>query len=864
MGKTTLLEHFLEEVDDAVVVRANGVASEADVDLGLVDQFLRRAGVEVPDPLSSDHVTAGTALLAALSDLESRSPVIIAIDDTHWSDAASLKALLFASRRLVLERVLTILTVREDELARLPPGIASLASGSSGVTLRAAPLSAVNLRTVARTRGIDMSVRSAERLRDHTDGSPLYVTALLNEFPAERWASADAAWPAPRSYSALVRARAINAPRDARRLIEATAVLGVSCLLDTAMAVAECEYPLEAIEGATGTGLVFFERSDGDVLRFDHPLTRAAIYQSIGASARAQLHTRAASLLGSGAAALEHRVAATPGADDKLADELERVSASARARGSWASVATSLMSASRLSSDQSQRERRLLEAAEAAMYGSNVERAEGLVPELERLDAGPMRDGVLAFVAIGLGRQREAEALLDAAWERCDKVRDPVLAAKIAERRAFLGVLQLRPDDVVEWGRRAIAHSPDNDVTVPLSTWTLVVGLDNLGHADEAFSVLEASTERLGAQLRAGGYPLADVRGALLLARDRAHEARGHLEAAARVQLKHAPIAVASFTHSALTRAEYATGAWDAAVGHADLAMALADEASDPGAQAHSRRAAILVSAARGELTDAQMYADQLAELQLVFANHLAAARIGSAHSAAAHGNAAEVLSQLEPLAAIEQDSSVHDPGHWAWQHVYLDALVQRRQFDVAGAFLDLHEPRLADRDRPSAKAHFARTRGWLAWFCGSRADALGAFREAIDIIAPLDLPYEHARIAVDFGQCLRRDGQRRAAAVQLLEARTRLEALRAAPLLELCDRELEACGRTSTKRKDGRRDQLTPRELAVAKLAAGGMTNREIAAELLLSVKTVENHLSHVFAKRGVRSRGELVLDDD
>ena len=93
------------------------------------------------------------------------------------------------------------------------------------------------------------------------------------------------------------------------------------------------------------------------------------------------------------------------------------------------------------------------------------------------------------------------------------------------------------------------------------------------------------------------------------------------------------------------------------------------------------------------------------------------------------------------------------------------------------------------------------------------------------------------------------------------MAARTTFEVLGAAPLLARCEEELEACGvvLTSDAARRGSRHDLTPRERAVARLAAAGKSNRQIATELMLSVKTVENHLTHVFAKRGVRSRAEL-----
>jgi DNA-binding CsgD family transcriptional regulator len=157
-------------------------------------------------------------------------------------------------------------------------------------------------------------------------------------------------------------------------------------------------------------------------------------------------------------------------------------------------------------------------------------------------------------------------------------------------------------------------------------------------------------------------------------------------------------------------------------------------------------------------------------------------------------------------------------------------------------------------------RAHLARARGRLAWLRRDREAGLAALAEAEATVAPLGYPFERARIELEHGQILRRDGQRRAATAKLIAAKAALEALGAVPLLELCIEELEACGvAVKAQARRGSRDELTPRERAVERLAAGGMTNRQIAAELMLSVKTVENHLTHVFAKRGVRSRGDL-----
>ncbi|MDA0168467.1 AAA family ATPase [Solirubrobacter taibaiensis] len=864
MGKTTLLNTFIAAAEETVVVRANGVESETEVEFGVLDQLLRHSGFEAVDLSSEDHVHAGMSLLHALDQLESRTPVIVVVEDVHWVDAASLRTILFAARRLVSERVLMLMSVREEASELLPSGLRVLASGGGGITLRTEPLSVHETRDIAAARGIWLSPRVAEQLRSHTGGSPLYITALLTEVPADRWEAPDGSWPAPRSYSALVLRRADTAPEHARRLIDALAILGISSPLDGAATLAEVSAPLEAVESATRTGLVLFdEHADELPLQFDHPLTRAAIYHGMGPATRARLHARAATLVDTEAAALRHRVAATAGADNDLAAALETHAAAARARGAWSAASGALLSASRLSASAQERERLLLEAAEASLYGSEPEQAQRLLPEVERLHSGPLRDGVLAFAAITQGRGDEAERLLTDAWDACDVEHDRALAAKLAERRAWLGILMLRANDAVDWGRRAVQASLDNDVTVPLSAWSLVLGLDQTGRSREARAILDASDERLGSRLRTGGYPLADVRGRVLLACDALEEARDQLLLAAPLQVSHGVLTKASFAYGCLARAEFGLGAWDEAVVHAELAVALADEASDAGPRSHALQAAMLVPTARGLMAEAATIANELADLPLVFANHGAARRIGLAHHAAAAGDAHRVLTQLRPLAENPEQLDVDDPGYWPWHSLYVDALIDTESFIDATRFLAAHEDALRGLDRPSMSVKLARARGRLAWRQRDLEAGLHAFSEALERVSALAMPYERALVELELGQVLRRDGQRKAASEHLLAAKARLQALGAAPHLQRCDAELEASGLRPVRRGDDvSRDALTPRERAVSRLAAAGKSNREIAAELMLSVKTVENHLTRVFAKRGVRSRSELPVD--
>lgn len=146
IGKTSLIEQFLSEVDDTAVLRASGELWEAFVAFGVIDQLVRAAGVRGGLLLASrqralpveEPVGVGAVLLESLERLERKSAVILLVDDAHWADVDSLRALLFALRRLVTARVLTVLAVRDEDATRFPDGLRRMASGATGRSLHLA------------------------------------------------------------------------------------------------------------------------------------------------------------------------------------------------------------------------------------------------------------------------------------------------------------------------------------------------------------------------------------------------------------------------------------------------------------------------------------------------------------------------------------------------------------------------------------------------------------------------------------------------------------------------------------------------------------------------------------------------------
>lgn len=184
IGKTSLIEQFLSGIDGIAVLRASGEQWEAFVSFGVIDQLVRAAGVGRGQLLAGrqrslppeEPVGVGAVLLEALEKLERQSVVTLLVDDAHWADLDSLRALLFALRRLVSARVLTVLVVRDEDAVRLPDGLHRLASGTTGRSLHLQALEAVAVRMLAAALGVPrLPMQTAQRLRDHTSGNPLYL-----------------------------------------------------------------------------------------------------------------------------------------------------------------------------------------------------------------------------------------------------------------------------------------------------------------------------------------------------------------------------------------------------------------------------------------------------------------------------------------------------------------------------------------------------------------------------------------------------------------------------------------------------------------------------------------------------------------
>lgn len=344
---------------------------------------------------------------------------------------------------------------------------------------------------------------------------------------------------------------------------------------------------------------------------------------------------------------------------------------------------------------------------------------------------------------------------------------------------------------------------------------------------------------------------------------------RDLLGAVANSQGGSVPLRLASAT--ALAQAQYRSGDWGEALTHAEAAVTLAEATGHAWLEPAARLVAALVLSARGAWEGASEHLrfadDPSGRVDGVAA--LAHAACAQGYFADARAEPEGVVSALTPLLRLASLDGVDEPGVLMWRDLLADALIDTGELVRAETVLMPLERRAAVRGHHSGLAAAARIRGHLHAARREPVEAEDAFRRALQHATRVPDPFARARVELEYGAHLRRLGRRSAAVLHLVPACHAFARLGAVPYRVRCERELDGCGRaapaqrsSATRAGASRRaaDVLTPQELAVARLAAQGLTNRRIARELELSVKTIEYHLNHAYTKFGITSRVGLV----
>ncbi|WP_068920952.1 helix-turn-helix transcriptional regulator [Planobispora rosea] len=857
IGKTALLDHAVAAAAELRVIRGAGIEAESELPFAGLHLLLRGVLDRVAalperqaralsgalglnasaEAVEGDRFMVGTGVLMLLADLAEQAPVLCVVDDAHWLDAASAEALLFAARRLEAEGVVMLFAVREVHAPAFPaPGVDELRlSGLDPET--AASLLADEAR--------DLPVHVRDQIVHESAGNPL---ALL-ELPAAQREGQLAAEPyGVRVPSPLSRVQHMFADRIAA-LPEATQTLLLVAAAegdgDPASVFAAAKLlgadaaDLEPAEERRLLGLA------GDRLVFRHPLIRTAAYRGATVTRRLAVHRALADVLDGDRRAWQLAAAAT-GPDEQVAAELERTAESARRRGGHAAVAAAYERAARFSVEPRERGRRLAAAARAAADAGQHDRAAAFADDAAHLVSDPVIGAEMARIRAGLADERSSAAsahqlLADAA----DAVAEPSpglasgllftavetawTAGDFAAVRAAAGqARRLGLPDAARIGELATCITaltePDGGVAEAAHAVRLLLDRDLA-----AGSGLRDEARIAWWELLLGDYAAAHRRAVTLERESRRQGAIGVLPRALML----------------LARTQLWRGAHRDAQVSATEGMRIAQDTG----QSHQ------VVFLRGVLAHlAAIEGDQERCRQLT-------AEMTAHGAAPAHSRAKAITALLDlglgrhEVALEVLSATVAGPNKLGTVHSLPD---------LVEAAVRAGRPELG-RDAARHYADWAEHSGqpWARAIAARCAALLDGDGQAWDRALRLDEspPFERARTELLHGEWLRRQHRRIDARGRLRSALETFERLGAKPWSGRAATELRATGETLTTRGDDADPfaRLTPQELQVVRLAAAGLSNRDIGAQLFLSPRTVGYHLYNAYPKLGVTSRGEL-----
>ncbi|HEX8977378.1 MAG TPA: AAA family ATPase [Solirubrobacteraceae bacterium] len=889
VGKTALLSASIDHARTRGfdVVSARGGELEGDLPLGVVRQLFERriqgassrqraemldgaAGLVAPVFSQPAVGVDGGAVVHALywltTNLARDRPLVVAIDDCHWADAASLRYAAYLTRRLEGVPVLVLLCARTDEPAPTGSILSRFVTGPEIVRVQPRPLTndAVG-RVLELVLGRAPDAGFAAACRRATGGIPFLVNELAKELrstgmPPSWEAGQSVAAVGPRTVGDAMMLKLARLHPAATRLASAIAVLGEHAHLPHVgrLGGARPEESLAALDALVAGGII----AAGAPLAFVHPILRSAIYDGMPRGERSRLHAAAAELLASegrdiGAVAA-HLLATEPSGEAGVADLLREAAAQARGRGAVESAVSFLARALREKPPRDDRARLLYELATA----ENMLRRVDCITHFEearRLFRDPAASARCALqigsVLIWTGRADDAYAML-AAGVREAAGADEQLSLQL--KTAFVNHGLFDPDQttevdsVLEDIRTAsvCGHGPPET--------PLVLGMVDVMRGNRVSSAVDMVERGLGggrylAERGAGDDGLVAAVVAFAFA-DELARADALLDAMAddaqRRGLVSAFLVTTGLRQCVLWRSGDVAGTEDAL--RSCLALAHEHELVLPLVFVLYYGVDALLE--RDGLQDIAALALQLelppGQARTVNAAWLAEVR---ARLLLARGDREGALAALATCERIY--SAVRfQPSVSAWRSLLARACLP----DDQARAVSLAEAELAEAIRvgqPRATGIALRTLGLMM----GGTSGLEHLREAEDVLRRSTARLEHARALVELGAALRRANARREARGPLragLDLALRCGATR---LAERTQTELAASGARPRRLMLTGRHSLTPTELRIANMAAGRMSNPQIAQTLFVTTKTVENQLSRIYKKLAISSRTEL-----
>ncbi|HEX7132215.1 MAG TPA: AAA family ATPase [Iamia sp.] len=863
IGKTALVTAVAEQAraDGLRVLRTSAVPSEAHIPFAGLGQLLQPvvddlsglpAGPrdalmaalghldrDVPDP-----VAVALAALGLLRDRAAEAPILVVAEDVHWLDRLTGDVLAFVSRRIETDPIVLLASTRE-----LPTGGLADARWEEIVIEGLDEDSAATL--VAR-HAPDLAPHLRARLLDEARGNPLALVELsiawsrlppgtlisswvpLTDRLLASFASRVGALPPP--CRALLLVAALDDGDERAEVVAAAGALVDTPVGDDDLRPAEEERLVEP---------------GGHRVRFRHPLVRSAIRGSTDPAAQRDAHAALAAVVADPDRAAWHRAAATTAPDEAVAAALEAAADRAARRGGAVVAVTALERAAALSPDPATRGRRLVRAAECAADLGRPDVAGRLLDEAEPLPLDPVERARAAWRRKLLG---------DGVWRDVAQVRE---ITAITDRMAAAGDVDGALDALVTvavagwWTnfdddrRRLVVEAAER---LPVTDDPRLLSVLAMAAPVDRGALVAARLRRLGSAT--------DVEPMGLLLLGSAASTLAHHEQAADILDLAIPglrrqgrLSNLSGALAARASAAWFLGTWDLLGAIATEALRLGDETERPANAASARTHLGALAACRGDGDEATALADEVEQFfrPLGAVPLLDLAANVRALVALAAGRPDDAYDRLAPVFALDQLGQSVPLKHNAIP-TYLDAAAGSGHVAEARAVVEALAPLARRSGSPIMAAGVAYGRALLAE--EGDAERLYAALLASDIAR---WPFLHARALLAHGAWLRRQRRVTEARVPLRAARDLFDGLGAVPWGERARQELRAAGEASAQRRVAVTEQLTAQELEIARLAASGLTNRQIGQRLFLSHRTIGSHLYHLFPKLGITSRTEL-----
>jgi DNA-binding NarL/FixJ family response regulator len=828
------LTDLLEDVDDGELA-----ALPVPQRLALEVALLRA----VPPGARPEPLAIALGLLKVLRALAGLGPLLVAVDDLQWQDSASTDALAFAARRLDGEAVSFLLARRpgmpsdlERELERR--GLERIQVGPLGLTATG--------RLLLERLGLNVRRQLLRRIVEATRGNPFFALEIGRTLAEHGPPATGEALPVPDVVEDLLGSRVDRLPRPVWRLLLAVALSG-----DLHPSQLAALGDADTVDHAVEAGLLVVQK---DHVRAADPLLAAAAKERSSAGERRELHVELARVVADEELRAFHLALATDDPDEELAATVAAASAAAAARGAAQEAVVLAEHALRLTADPEERNRRLLALADYLnVAGEQVRLTELLAPRLESLPPGEARAKACLLLSNGsvAGNDDVVRYLERALAESARDARLRAIAlSELAANDAVARVEGIRHAEeraleALETGRGA-GPEVERAALYALAWARSLRGraiadlCERFGDVSDAGAYLAFSPDRIAAQRLVWRGDVVEARATLAGLLTVADE-RGE------------PISYA-LQRLHLCELELRTGGWDEA-------ERMLDEWSRDGELllwACYDRCRALLAAGRGLPEEAQRWAAEAmarAERTGIHWDVLEALR--------ARGIGALLARDLtlaeESLGAVwehVQREGVEEPGAFPVAPDLVETLAELGKLDEAQAVTDrlrrlseaCHHPwGLATTKRCAALVQLASR--------GDPEEAATCLAAAADAYGALGLRFDRARSLLSLGRAQRRLKQWGAARGWLDQAVAELD--------ELGSPGWAHQARSERARVGGRppqaRGELTPAERRVVELAADGLSNKEIASSLVVTVRTVEVHLTHAYAKLGIRSRTQL-----